>query len=74
MIQGLLSKVLDFIDLFCDGAVSCAIGASVFKTCQGAEAKGMRSRRKNKINTKSNLPKVDLSLETANQMLRDLFR
>ena len=39
-IQNLLNKVLDFIDLFCDGALSCAIGASVFETGLGAKAKG----------------------------------
>ena len=39
-IQNLLNKVLDFIDLFCDGALSCAIGASVFETGVGAKAKG----------------------------------
>ena len=46
LIQGLLSKVLNFIDLFCDGQVSCAIGASVFKTCQGEEAKGAEKSKK----------------------------
>ena len=35
-----LIKVGDFIDLFCDGALSCAIGASVFETGIGAKAKG----------------------------------
>ena len=39
-IQNLLNKVLDFIDLFCDGELSCAIGASVFETGLGAKAKG----------------------------------
>ena len=39
-IQNLLNKVGDFIDLFCDGALSCAIGASVFETGTGAKAKG----------------------------------
>ena len=39
-IQNLLNKVGDFIDLFCDGALSCAIGASVFETGIGAKAKG----------------------------------
>ena len=46
MIQGLLSKTLDFIDLFCDGAVSCAIGASVFETCHGPKAKGNDAKQK----------------------------
>jgi hypothetical protein len=46
LIQGLLSKVLNFLDLFCDGQLSCAIGASVFKTCQGAEAKGAEKSKK----------------------------
>ena len=46
MIQGLLSKVLEFIDLFCDGAVSCAIGASVFETCHGPKAKGNDAKQK----------------------------
>ena len=39
-IQNLLNKVGDFLDLFCDGALSCAIGASVFETGLGAKAKG----------------------------------
>ena len=39
-IQSILSKVLEFIDLFCDGAVSCAIGATVYETCHGPKAKG----------------------------------
>tara|TARA_B100001029_G_scaffold46648_1_gene36920 strand:- start:5615 stop:8236 length:2622 start_codon:yes stop_codon:yes gene_type:complete len=46
MIQGLLSKTLEFIDLFCDGAVSCAIGASVFETCHGPKAKGNDAKQK----------------------------
>tara|TARA_X000000368_G_scaffold179945_1_gene142036 strand:+ start:9851 stop:12484 length:2634 start_codon:yes stop_codon:yes gene_type:complete len=45
-IQGLLSKVGEFLDLFCDGAVSCAIGASVFETCHGAKAKGNDAKAK----------------------------
>ena len=47
MIQGLLSKVLEFIDLFCDGAVSCAIGASTYETCHGPKAKGNDAKQKN---------------------------
>tara|TARA_B100001778_G_scaffold313195_1_gene297467 strand:- start:446 stop:2215 length:1770 start_codon:yes stop_codon:yes gene_type:complete len=39
-IQGILNKVLEFIDLFCDGALSCAIGASVFETGVGGRKKG----------------------------------
>ena len=46
-IQGLLSKVLEFIDLFCDGAVSCAIGASTYETCHGPKAKGNDAKQKN---------------------------
>ena len=46
MIQGLLSKIGDFLDLFCDGAVSCAIGISTFETCQGAQAKGNDKKKK----------------------------
>lgn len=46
LIQGLLSKTLNFLDLFCDGQLSCAIGASVFKTCQGEEAKGNEKSKK----------------------------
>jgi len=45
-IQNLLNKVLDFIDLFCDGALSCAIGASVFETGLGAKAKGNDATQK----------------------------
>ena len=39
-IQNLLNKVGDFLDLFCDGALSCAIGASVFETGVGSKVKG----------------------------------
>ena len=39
-IQAILNKVGDFIDLFCDGALSCAIGASVFETGVGPKKKG----------------------------------
>jgi len=46
-IQNLLNKVGDFIDLFCDGALSCAIGASVFETGTGAKAKGNDATAKN---------------------------
>ena len=46
-IQNLLNKVGDFIDLFCDGALSCAIGASVFDTGVGAKAKGNDATAKN---------------------------
>ena len=45
-IQNLLNKVGDFIDLFCDGALSCAIGASVFETGVGAKAKGNDATQK----------------------------
>ena len=46
-IQNLLNKVGDFIDLFCDGELSCAIGASVFDTGIGAKAKGNDATAKN---------------------------
>ena len=46
-IQNLLNKVGDFIDLFCDGELSCAIGASVFDTGIGAKAKGNVATAKN---------------------------
>ena len=46
-IQNLLNKVGDFIDLFCDGELSCAIGASVFDTGVGAKAKGNDATAKN---------------------------
>ena len=45
-IQNLLNKVGDFLDLFCDGALSCAIGASVFDTGIGAKAKGNDATQK----------------------------
>ena len=45
-IQNLLNKVGEFIDLFCDGALSCAIGASVFDTGIGAKAKGNDATQK----------------------------
>jgi len=46
-IQNLLNKVGEFLDLFCDGALSCAIGASVFDTGIGAKAKGNDATQKN---------------------------
>ena len=45
-IQNLLNKVGDFIDLFCDGQLSCAIGASVFETGLGAKPKGLEGAAK----------------------------
>ena len=45
-IQNLLNKVGDFIDLFCDGQLSCAIGASVFDTGIGVKAKGLEAAAK----------------------------
>ena len=45
-IQNLLNKVGDFIDLFCDGQLSCAIGASVFDTGIGAKPKGLEAAAK----------------------------
>ena len=45
-IQSILSKALDFLDLFCDGAVSCAIGATVYETCHGPKAKGNDAKQK----------------------------
>lgn len=48
LIQGLINKVAEFLDLFCNGAVSCAVGASVFKTCQGEAAEGKNAAEKEK--------------------------
>ena len=45
-IQNLLNKVGDFLDLFCDGQLSCAIGASVFETGLGAKVKGNDATQK----------------------------
>ena len=45
-IQNLLNKVGDFLDLFCDGELSCAIGASVFDTGLGAKPKGLEAAAK----------------------------
>ena len=47
MIQSLASKVLDFLDLFCDGAITCAIGASTFETCHGAKKEGNEATQAN---------------------------
>ena len=55
-IQNLLNKVGDFIDLFCDGALSCAIGASVFETGVGAKAKGNDAAAKQTSQYKVKLP------------------
>ena len=45
-IQNLLNKVGDFLDLFCDGELSCAIGASVFETGLGTKPKGLEKAAK----------------------------
>ena len=45
-IQGLLRDIMSMLDLFCDGELSCAIGASVFETCHGAVAKGNDAKAK----------------------------
>ncbi len=44
-IQGILSKVGDLLDLFCDGALSCAIGASSFDTGVGARKEGNEEKQ-----------------------------
>ena len=36
MIQGITSKILDLIDLVCEGDLSCALGLSTFETGTGA--------------------------------------
>lgn len=46
LIQGLIAKIGEFLDLFCDGALSCSIGASVFKTCQGEDTEGRDAKQK----------------------------
>ena len=45
-IQNLTNKVGDFLDLFCDGQLSCSIGASVFETGIGAKPKGLEEAAK----------------------------
>jgi hypothetical protein len=37
LIQGLLNNILQLIDMFCGGDLSCALGLSTFQTCQGAD-------------------------------------
>lgn len=37
LVQGLLNNILKFIDLFCGGDLSCALGLSTFETCQGPD-------------------------------------
>ena len=37
MIQGITSKILDLIDLVCEGDLSCALGLSTFETGTGAK-------------------------------------
>ena len=72
MIQGLLSKIGDFLDLFCDGAVSCAIGISTFETCQGAQAKGNDKKKKQEDQYPVKPPKMVKLLVMANQTLKDM--
>ena len=37
LIQGITSKILDLIDMVCDGDLSCALGLSTFETGAGAK-------------------------------------
>ena len=39
-IQSLLKDALSIMDLFCEGQLSCALGATVYETCNGPKAKG----------------------------------
>ncbi len=39
-IQSLLKDALSILDLFCEGELSCALGASVYETCHGPKALG----------------------------------
>ncbi len=37
MIQGIMSKILDLVDLVCEGDLSCALGLSTFSTSAGPQ-------------------------------------
>ena len=56
-IQNLTNKIGDFLDLFCDGQLSCEIGASVFETGIGSKTKGLEETAKQVAQYKVKPPK-----------------
>ena len=46
MIQGLSSKILDLVDMVCDGDLSCALGLSTFETAAGGGKEGEADKSK----------------------------
>ncbi len=46
LITNLTGRIGDFLDLFCDGQLSCAVGASGFDTGFGAKAEGNELKQK----------------------------
>ena len=56
-IQNLTNKIGDFLDLFCDGQLSCEIGASVFETGLGSKTKGLEETAKQVAQYKVKPPK-----------------
>ncbi len=46
MIQNLIGKIGNFLDLFCDGQLTCAVGGSSFETGSGVKALGNEAKAK----------------------------
>ena len=54
-IQSILKDALSILDLFCEGTLSCAIGASTYETCHGPKAEG-KDKAKKKMDEWPNKP------------------
>ena len=59
MIQNLIARIGDFLDLFCDGALTCAIGGSSFETGSGVKSMGneLKAKALNMLPFGNKLPK-----------------
>ena len=59
IIQGIASKILDLIDMICDGDLSCALGLSTFETGAGGK-EGEADKQKKQISQYSDSAKSAL--------------
>ena len=59
MISNLIARIGDFLDLFCDGALTCAIGGSTFETGSGVKSMGneLKAKALNMLPFGNKLPK-----------------
>ena len=64
-IQSLLKDALSILDLFCEGSLSCAVGASTYETCHGPKAKGKDAAAK-KMDTWPTKPPMGFVPTTGN--------